>query len=585
MDPLSQFYASNILILMWLQIVIFLSLLFVNRKHILQEFRKIDKRYLYILLVFVIFSAIIYINHVALVLHFKTPTLTAAKGFYTNNLNFFYNDGESLKAILDARNPYPWGVFYPFLLSITFQILGPESQFIHLLDVIVFSGFLISIFLLFYVLFRDEKTSLLVSVLSSAAFFYTLIFRSPGEQPELLFLMITLSFMFMFISLRKNTRNLYLLFMISLLLMMETRVETGVLVIVFIAGIFIYRRVDIRKIYDFWIKKIFPAFVLILLFSPIFITHSASHYLPIENQTISYDIARITNLLSGDHLQDPLSDISLFMNNFFYLWSTGIFLLLIPFILIGLLFMLKYDKKVCFLFLMMFILHNLIFLLWNNGYLDRYAFTTIIPYLIIMGFSFPSILKIKKLRKYKKYVQIIFFVFAFSILAFSMNFLNSVDSTSPYNFDELQEDLYNFTKSLDDRNVNLMVFDDWVFASKIEFVTMRNVFVFCDLIFERYANTSHTYGYFRGGMDFNDSLRSEKQGMVDSLFYDTLKRINSDPDLKNELRGEILIGETYIIDDLCSPSKYSEEAKGLALNIFKYTVVSEGECIVIYRLD
>lgn len=565
-----DFYVSNVILILYTQLIILIALFAYNLKYIKKEFPNIKKYTLLILLAIMAFSIIL--QPTDMLADTKMKTLTTAKEFYTGDSQFFYpTNTEKIRFIL-PNTTYPWGSTYPFLLSVLFLIFGVNPILIVVLDKMMVGILIITVFFLLFLITKDEKNSILGTFFLSVILIFMNSFLGP-QFTEMLFFFVSFSLLLMFLSYRMNKATMYALALISILFTMEIIFEAVTLLVTFLIGLFLYNIKNLRdrSFLKPFLMKIFIALLVLSLFSPLYFAKIAS-VKPYLYQTgiTSYENPTKSLIDSSfgmfhiffDNVYKELNQH--FVNEFIWLWAHKILLFLTIFCLIGLLYGFKKYRTETILLGLFFIMHTFSYFIIGNGYQVNYALRSAIPLIVLSSFGIKALRD--RLQKFDERATLIIF-FAFFICLFIM-YANDIPYY--YNFTAYDFQCENSISELISKNTGTIVAASSI-EYAIEFVTLRDAFTLQSLIPRK----------------FPLKLTEEIKNRANTRLKYTMEFVFENQTLRNELFDIILEEgkDNYYIrytGENCYSCMVEHE---YIKEFFNTTLVFENECLEVYRIE
>ena len=582
-------YTENLIPLLCIQVVVFLLLFFLNMETFKREFRNVDKRYLIFLAALVFMMLALYSNTTGYEGDWKFWPMSVAKDFSMGKTNLYFMDPSTVKGRVEGRDPYPWGPLTPFLLGIFYSILGISSGTVYLFYGTVLALSMISFFFLGYILFRDGKVSILLVSLFCMVFHESFLGGSLAEFDFVLHLFVSMSLLFSLMAYKTNKHAMYMLSVISILFAAEIRFELLVLFPVFLTGLFLYRVKDMKRVKEFWLKGIAPAMLLFFVFLPVILTHGFSHHFWSHNE-------RVFGQFWGNSIFPSIPEgAGITMDGFLYFWTHNLFLFLTPLVLIGLFLSLKNKKyrKVAILLLLLFLLHNYVFFKWDNGYEEKYAFASAVPYVLFAGLGINGIVNFKEKPKFIKVGTILIGIYLVCVwgVLFS-GFLYDKKTSDPLDTSDFEEDVKSIQNYITGEKPNILMISSGLSTSyKFEFLTLYSTLDFFKYISDnfligKYLGGENEFGinFQRGGFYFNSSLE-EVQSRVSELSMNlTLECIMNNKTIQEIIKDTLLTNNTYAVYDKCGCCE-SEIAHKILTNVFNTEILYEGECLRLYHLS
>jgi len=151
-----------------------------------------------------------------------------------------------------------WPPGYHFLLSFVFKVFGISEDVAYFFNVFFSSISLLLIFLLTYLVFKNDKIALLSMLMLDFLPVHLKISGSAALMP-LSFFFMTLSMIFFLIYLREKKFTLLVLFLTSLLFMIYIRPENFILIFLFSMFIFFYNKKSLKN------KRIIITLIIFIL--------------------------------------------------------------------------------------------------------------------------------------------------------------------------------------------------------------------------------------------------------------------------------------------------------------------------------
>jgi 4-amino-4-deoxy-L-arabinose transferase-like glycosyltransferase len=160
---------------------------------------------------------------------------------------------------------HPWG--YPFLLSLMFRITGIDST-----NAMIFSSFLNSmvivlIFMICYLLFKNELTSLISSLVFAVIPIERVMAATTNAEPVSEFFVACTLVAFL-LSMKIDTKEIWVLFLLILSYSLKVKQENAILLIILPIGLFLLDyKISFRKM----TKLLLPIAIFLLVSIPFFV--------------------------------------------------------------------------------------------------------------------------------------------------------------------------------------------------------------------------------------------------------------------------------------------------------------------------
>lgn len=613
---LREVLMSNLVYILLAELCLFIAFLIFNlrenRETVNKFFKSIRKER--VILIFMIFFTLFVFTMLISYMCIRYPqgkmfTLAVAKGFTEGKTNLFYNDGSSVRHQNDLRDPYSHGPFYPFVVSIVFSLFGTNTYHIYIIDALSSTLVTLFVFLIIFVLTRDKKISIYGMIISGTLLIYYILAISDYILVQFFLLIYSMSLFLMFFSFKKNTFLSYSLFSISLLFLIQTRAEGVVVLFAFIIGLVLYRKNNMKDI-NFWLKKILPSLLIFLIFIPVTILHYSSHYFYESPEPGYFSLIEATNSLfrifSNQGWANPIS-MEFFISNFSYFWTKPLFLPTLLFAFLGIAFGLMKKRNAIVILLILFLSHNMIYLLWNNGYQMRYAFQTIIPYILFASLGFIPVEnfllrykdRFKRLvlppTKYKfRPLLFVIPVFLLAVLAFFTADIitnQAICTSNPLDISGFQSNLQPFIEEMKDPDANILILGNEIIMSKAEFVLVKNVYSVNDhiqlwlFVSDPIANSTYSSIIQTGAFSTDQEMMEERQRILDLCFKLSVDDILMNEEKKTKFKSDLIRENTYLLTECEYMNlKDVEYTFELMNELFVLELIYEKDCLYVYKV-
>jgi hypothetical protein len=397
----------------------------------------------------------------------------------------------------------------------------------------------------------------------------------------------------MFYSLKRNKTLPYILFSLSLLFLVETRAEAFVMIFISIIALFFYRIKEFRKV-DFWVKKILPAFIIFSVFITIPIFHYVSHYFYGGERPLYDSMGVIFSIFNvADRGIDSIV-LEFFFADFFNFWTDFFFMPIILFVFLGLLFTFMKRKKTLLIFSALFILQNLVFLLWNNGYQPRYAMQALIPYIIFAAFGLVFLEKL--LSRYKdKFKPVAFVVPVFLIAVFVFLTLSAIGdrflcTDNPLVISHYENEIQPFIENTSGMETNILTIGDEIIMHKLEFILTKNVYVVNDhishnlLLKDPFENATLGGRQYAWAFEADPELLEEKERLRDLSFMLSVEDLINNEEKLSKFKKDLIRENTFLI----TKSEYEHKEGNYTFyrkdELFDLENVQIGDNLHVYRV-
>lgn len=330
---------NTVLIVLFIIIIIICNLLYLSRKVIKREFKKINRKtWLIIGLIFFIglFLRVFIIPYMHNLYYDEDGYLDIAKHISAEGNNCLCLD--NLNGVCKFCGYSLKSVGFSFLLAVFFKIFSISHN--TAFNVVAISGSLtiLAMFFFLYTLFKEEKLALLGALILAL---YPLHLRWSGsvsaEIVSLFFILLT--FTFLIIYFRTNKLTILLTSILFLCFTITIKEENMLLVLFFLTPL------SITKAYrkKFLIILLFFILIFIPYLTGNIMFHSAGEQ---ENYVMRYTFWKQGKILSYEFFKNTI-----FQNLTFFFNKDFTFPIIIFFNILGMIFMFKNDKKLCFMFL------------------------------------------------------------------------------------------------------------------------------------------------------------------------------------------------------------------------------------------
>ncbi len=263
---------------------------------------------------------------------------------------------------------------FPFILSIFFLIFGVSGQVAYAVNIIFSSLSIILIFLISYIIFKKEGTSLYASVI--CAFLPMFIFHSSNLEVDTLamfFLLITfLNFLLYF-----KTKNfeIYLASLLSLVITIQIRFELILLILLF--GIFHWvMKFDFRLIKE---KKYILSYLLFLILIIPHLFHMGKNAFPTLFYGKETGWAIGGHFLTLDHFLNNYSRVFEFISGWYYPALINVL------ILIGILYLFKQNRRLTAFILLYILIFSVMYISYYQIYVRYWLHLLALSILFSVG--------------------------------------------------------------------------------------------------------------------------------------------------------------------------------------------------------
>ncbi len=399
-----MYYYIYILLLHLGLIVLFIVL---NFKKIVVQFSTIkNKTWIFLILIF-IFAIVLRFTLSPMADSYQSAGgeyMLSAKSILVHHRYIGCDEGGFYNCKQEITPPHPGG--YPVLLSFFYMTFGASLQTTLIFNILFGALTTTVVFLLFYLLFRDEIGALFAALILAILKSH-IVFSGTAEATVLNLFFITLTFFLLILSLKIKSYKIYTLFL--LLLFYSVHIKTENLLIFPFIAVFLYlfreepKELNSRKLLRIQKKEspFFKISILILLF----LLFSVSFFIIYQSNNPAFRSDDKETMLSLGLFN---RDKHLFLN------ELGRFT--IPFILLlgcGFIFWKTHKNKILFL-----IIWALSFGLFYTSYyvddIQRYILTAYSSFAILIGLGISNILnfvKKKKLVSTKLVIALLFIIF------------------------------------------------------------------------------------------------------------------------------------------------------------------------------
>jgi len=267
--PLIELYQDNIFFVMWLIFAVFITLIILNFRLLIRQFRKIKKNtWFYLGIIFLTgFVLRLFVFPHFHIMYIDEPWyMEMAKNMNQGKgpVVCEYVDYEVQECFLPLKPPG-----WPFLVSIVFLLLGLNNYYALYLSSILGSLSVLLIFMLTYLIFKNKNAAIW------SAFFLALtplqvIWSNSAETntASVFFVLLTMVLFFVYVNGKKKI--ILVLTSLSLLLTIMIRFENIVLIGLFILGYLLFSKPFSKSFPGQIFKAFYPLIVVAILFAMIF---------------------------------------------------------------------------------------------------------------------------------------------------------------------------------------------------------------------------------------------------------------------------------------------------------------------------
>lgn len=407
-----------------------LFLFFLNRNFLIAEIKKTDRKFLASLLLFIVLLILI----------------------FSSGLNFYPTDREweqlTQAKYLGAHSfdQENYGLTYPVILSLAFKIFGANPEVATILNLLLAVGCIFLVFFLTKFIFRNNWAALFAAIIFAIHPLFIWYFLIQSGWPALTcFWLLSISFSLIIFLKNPQRPNAIMISLVLILLAGQTRPEYFILImlipLILVLNLRIFKEFKEKTPR---LKLIFSILVfllvLIILSAPIL----ALKNVPDRSKTgcgfpsQESDLNLENNLPAFNGIDKIIKSIfnqrfSLYyfwhdLASFFAFWTLPPFLLIWPFLAIGLWINLKERLKISILLLSPVIFLSLIYLLDCNYYENRYAIPLYGLMAIFGGGGYGFLFK--KIKKYLTGKGFVAFFLIIILLIVLGNFKDYLDVQS-----------------------------------------------------------------------------------------------------------------------------------------------------------
>jgi len=401
-------------------LLLFKYILFVNRKQIIDIFRRSEKNlYRYALAIAAVGLAVLFFYSVNFATVDDWGQLLCAKSMVTGSEEIPCNPA--------------YGFTYPYLLSLFFLVFGPATISAGLLSGLVYVLGGIAVFLSALLMFRDKRPALLsalVFMLSYHVVLYNALFRGRVEMTA--FFAILTFFIFL-LTFRTRSGSMIMASILILFFAAGVKYELLNLVYPLLIGVYIFMRYDERKV------KIILLSVAIssLLFSGSFVSMGRFYidqpvgdwdYVNRPGETPYSQVTdAVIRPLVGPYFSVDFAGRNL--SGFIEYWSSGIYPFILLISVMGVLAYFRKNRAETALPLLCFFGLNALYMLYYVTYYPGYAVITL-PFLVLFsGFGVHHVLKF--LPKHRNHAFVLAAIVISLLMVYSLHQGISEQMTQP----------------------------------------------------------------------------------------------------------------------------------------------------------
>ena len=275
-------YQSSVFFIMYFIFVLFIISFLMNFRNILKQFKKIKRKtwvYLFIVFLMGLLLRLFVFPHVHLMYIDEPWYMEMAKNMNQKLQPVIceYPDYNVENCQMPIKAPG-----WPFLISIVFLIFGVNNYHALYFSSIIGSLSIILIFLLTYIIFRNQKTALWSSFFLALTPIHVMWSNSAEtNNASVFFVLLTMVFFLIFIQCKKKT--ILVLTILSLLLTILTRFENIVLIGIFVLGYILFSKSLPKSSLGQIFGAFYPLIVVIML---IIIIVFQYHFVKVFRNTI-----------------------------------------------------------------------------------------------------------------------------------------------------------------------------------------------------------------------------------------------------------------------------------------------------------
>jgi len=354
---------------------------------------------------------------------------------YGTSLNYFSPSDEEweylniAKEMLGGDNAFPTrhGMLYPLLLSFSFKIFDLVPYVASYLNLILAALSILLVFLLSKIIFKKDIPSLISSTFYAFNFqIITFTYFRMGFPMTASFLLLLVA-VFCILAFKYHRLSLHILSLLSLAVMSQLKPEFFTLFFPYLLCFLVFKEYK----YLSFKKIILLLIIFLIVFCPFFVSnteHKESFkdgWCGTPSQTFNNGEEYSYGLPVLDQMDVVLKSITNERFSFVYLvydlpnlfnfWTSKYFLLVLPFILLGIIFaFLKGHKKECFYLLISFLIFSFIYLADCAYYESRYAIPSYGLLVIFSGFAFDFLTE----KLYNTRIRFLFRILSIIIIVF-----------------------------------------------------------------------------------------------------------------------------------------------------------------------
>jgi len=415
------FFAINFVL-----ILIFGLFNFHNFKKQFSGIRKQTWVYLFLIILFGFCLREFVVPHTHRIFFDEDLYLGIANSIATEGINILCNYGTPTKCIEGILNKDPSG--YPFFIAIFYKIFGSSQLLAYQISVMVGTISILLIFVITYLLFKNQEISLYSTLLLSLIPVH--IIWSGSTATELVFLFFSLLTIISFLLYLRTDKYATLLLGITLLAYTIQIRPEGLALILLIGFMFLLFEKNLLgklKNYRFWV----PWLILFMLITP----HAIQLYMNKEGDWGAPSGKKFGLEYATTNFNDNLG---FWFNNEMHP------VLFTIFTLVGIFYLSKTNKKILFFNAIWFLLFFTIFMFFyaggvkNGGIGTRFVNIYCVPIIILGGYGLYEFRLLTKITN-KKIISLILVSLILISFYFFIPFIQTPDKQAEY-----ARDMHNF---------------------------------------------------------------------------------------------------------------------------------------------
>lgn len=380
--------------------LVFVYLLYINRKRLVSVFGKFDRyTYLCILLIIFLASFVILSYNVKFAVVDDWEQITCAKSMITGDK--------------DMWSQCFYGYTYPYFLFLSFLVFGTSPASASILSNLMYIIGGLSIFLSALVLFKNKKPALLSS-LAFLLFYHivthTTVLRGRAQIVTCFLAFVLLIFLLTF---KTKSNSMILASFIAIFFAAGIKYETLNLIYPLLIGVYFFMDHDRKKIGIIALSAIVSFLLFFNSFghiSQFFVEHSGdwavmemSNRDPFPSSDV---LDKFVNPVLGPNFS--VTYLKKNLSSFFQYWTSEMYIFITLISIVGIFAYFRKDKKKAIFPLLCFLFLTLIYMLYYIPYYSRFAMLAV-PFLVVFfGFGLFSIINI--LPRYKNHAFVILLI-------------------------------------------------------------------------------------------------------------------------------------------------------------------------------